>query len=123
VLSEDVDASEGVDALADHVLAALGGGDAIVVSGGVASGGSDFVSDLVGGAGVVAGAIDVDAGVVDDDVCAFLREEEGDGASDATAGAGDDGVAIGQAVRHEGLLIDPAGWRKTLARESPRVLP
>ena len=107
-VDEDVDAAEGVDALADHVLAALGGGDGVVVGDGVAAGGgssyggrcADLVAHLVGGAGVVSGAVDVDAGVVDDDVRALLREEQGDGAADAAAGAGDYGVAAFELVGH-----------------------
>ena len=94
--------------MADHVLAARGGGDAVVVGHGVARGGgssfggrcADLVADLVGGAGVVPGAVDVDAGVVHDDVRAFLGEEESDGASDATAGAGYDGGAAFEFVGH-----------------------
>src|SRR5439155_604131 len=107
-VDENIDAAEGVDALADHVLAALGRGDAVVVGDRLPSGGGScfggrcvyLVADLVSGAGVMSGAVDVDARGVDGDVGALLREEEGDGAADAAAGAGDDGGAVGQVIRH-----------------------
>ena len=99
-VDEDVDAAEGVDALPDHVLAALGGRDAVVVGDGVPAGGLYLVADDIGGAVVVAGAVDADAGVVDDDAGALLREEHGHGAADAAAGAGDDGVAVRLACQH-----------------------
>ncbi len=51
----------------------------------------DLGDDLIGGAVVVAGAVGADAGVVDDDLRAFLGHEVGDAAADAAAGAGDDG--------------------------------
>src|SRR3990172_8252849 len=46
----------GVEAFFDYVVAARGGGPAVVVADGVAAGGSDLAYDLLGGAVVVAGA-------------------------------------------------------------------
>ena len=57
---------------------------------GLAAGRLDLVDDLCGRAGVGAAAVDVDAGVVDDDARALRREEHRDAAADAASGAGDD---------------------------------
>ena len=92
-VDEDVDAPEGVDALLDHALAALGSGDAIVIGDGVAPCRLYLVGDLLRGAVVVAAAVDADAGVVDDHVGALLREQHGDGTADAAAGARHDCVS------------------------------
>ena len=51
---------------------------------------ADLVDHLVGWALVVAGAVEVDAGVVDHYASAFLGEEERHAPADASAGAGDD---------------------------------
>jgi hypothetical protein len=60
---------------------------------GVPTGGLDLGHDLLGGAVVVAGAVDADAGVVDDDARALLREEHGHGAADAASATGHDCVS------------------------------
>jgi hypothetical protein len=53
----------------------------------------------------VAGAIDVDAGVVDYNAGALLGEEDCYGAADAATGAGDYGVASLELVYHGGVSV------------------
>src|SRR3990170_736820 len=97
-VDQDVDAAEGVDTLADHALAAGKFGDAVVVGDRRPTGGAYLLDYLLGGAGVVTAAVDVDAGVVDDDAGALFREGYGYGAADAATGAGDDGIASFESV-------------------------
>src|SRR3990172_194156 len=114
-VDEDVNAAEGVDALPDNVLAALSRGDAVVVGDRVAAGLLDLVRYLLRGAVVVPGAIDADPRVVDDHVGALLREKDGDGAADAAARAGDDGVAAFEIVSH---VVTPSRARQTASLQS-----
>jgi hypothetical protein len=63
-VDEAVDAAEAVDTGLDDVLAALHGGDGIVIGDGGATGAADGVHHLVGGALVRAGAVLGHTGVV-----------------------------------------------------------
>ena len=74
----------------DHVLAAVDVRYRVVVGGRLSARLFDLGDRLVRGPVVVSAAIDVDAGVIHDDLRALGREELRYALADAAAGSGDD---------------------------------
>ena len=85
--------AERLDRSVDQALASLPVGHVVGVGDGLAAHRLDLVDDLLGRGAVVARPVDGAAEVVDDDLGAFLGEEECMLTTDAAAGAGDDGDA------------------------------
>ena len=91
VVDDDVELAEGVEGALDDALGALEVGDALAVGDGLAAHLLDLVDHLLGRAVVgAAGAVEVRAEVVDDDLGAVLGHQQRLFAADAAARAGDD---------------------------------
>ncbi len=88
-VDDTVDAAERVDGLLDHALSRLVVGDAVAIDHGLATGGGDFVADLLR-RGRVAGtsAIDRSAQIVDHHLGALFGGELRHLRANATASAG-----------------------------------
>ena len=88
----------------DDLVAVL---DRVVVGDGLAARLLDLVDDLVGRGRALACPVVLAAEVVDDDLRAARREEQRVGATEAVAGAGDDGDAsIEPQIRHVALSYE-----------------
>jgi hypothetical protein len=89
-IDDRVQAAEGVLGLLDHTPDGGHGGDAVGVGHGFAAGGLDFVGRLLGRTCVAfVTAADAAAQVVDDDLGALARRQQGALLADAAGGAGD----------------------------------
>ena len=107
VVDQAVDAPERVDGGPDDVPGTLHRCDGVVGRRGLAALSADERRRLVGHGGAAARAARRRAEVVDHDLRALGGHEQGDGASDAAAGAGDHRDLAVQGVAHGRLLTSP----------------
>ncbi len=91
VVHQDVDAAERLDRRGDDLVGIGRIADRDRRGDGLPAFGLDLVDDLLRGPGVAARAIERNPDVVDDDLGAFFRQHQRNGAADAAARAGDDG--------------------------------
>src|SRR3990172_6435586 len=91
-IDQDVQAAVGIEGAAHNGLAARPRGHGAEAGGALATGRADAADVLVGRGLVEAGAIDGDAGVVDDNPGACSRQGDGDGPAYAAARPPDPGT-------------------------------
>src|SRR5207237_480477 len=115
----DVELAELVERAPDQAVCALAGGYAVVVGDGVAAGRLDLGDHLVRHFPTLAPAVPIAAEIVDHDLGAFAREEQGVLAADAAARAGDDrdfsvekchARLLAQVRICEPIVPAPRGW-------------
>ena len=94
VVNEDVDAAVVVQCRVDDRLAARRGRHRLGAGDGIAARRGDFAHHLVGGRGVGAVTGEAAAGIVDDDLRALRRQQQGVRAAQPPAAAGDDGDPV-----------------------------
>jgi hypothetical protein len=100
VVDDDVDALPRVERTLDDLRPVL---DRVVVGHGLAAGGLDLLDHRVGRGRRLAAARVAAAQIVHDDLGAAGREQQGMGAAEAVAGAGDDGDPVVEAqIGHDG---------------------
>ena len=107
---EHVESAELVDGGLDHALGAVHVGDVADEGDGLAAGVADFLHDGVDFGGVHSeAALDVEAGVGDDDFGALLAEDSAEVGADAAGATGDDADSAFE-VFH-GLIAPAHEWR------------
>jgi len=103
ILNEDVDAAVAVQGRVDDRLAAICGGDRFRAGLGRTAGRGDLAHHLLGRPRVGAVPGDAAAGIVDDDLRALRRKQQGVRAAQSPSASGDDGdEAVESQVRHAG---------------------
>ena len=107
VVDDDIDGAEGVDRELDEALGAVPGGDVLGVGDGLAAEGLDLVDNALGGTGGDAAAITGAADVVDDELGAFLREQQCVGTANAATGTRDHDYATVAQPTHELPSAEP----------------